>query len=129
MRYRFLEALDKIVGTERRINRTDSLGNVKFWVSYDGKILKDNVNCEVIWPSLEDQKAKIWEVEPGAIYVWGVCDDDGHNGLYGKMPKRSACDCEWEEGAGEGIITLFGKNLFSKTAPQKFKLVPVEEAI
>jgi len=122
MKYRFLEALDKVVGTERRIRRTNSLGNIKFWISYNGIILKDNVNCEVIWPSLKDQKAAIWEVEPEPIYLWAVCTMEGNSLLFKEKPAQNK-DGHWRISS---IIDLLS-DAFPKDKPQKFELVPIEE--
>jgi len=122
--YRFLEALDKIVGTKRRIRK-----NTDAWHTYNvnDRCLENSCTASSdYWPTLDDQKAKMWEVEPEPIYVWGVCGGIGTSLLFYEEPKKTVGG-GWlyeSDAVGHHLIT---DNLFSKNKPQKFKLVLVED--
>ena len=117
MNYRFLEALDRIVGTGRKIKKHSGE-----WSLYIGRpefgflISESDVKW---WPSLEDQKAKIWEVEPKAIYVWCHCDLNSHSWIYTRNIKGT--------GFSKTEYAQFPTgNLFSQEL-KKYKLVLVED--
>ncbi len=125
-KYRFLEALDKIVGTDKKIKSQHS---DEFYTRYteDGKLINDN-GGELAWPSIVDQKAQIWEIEPEPIYVWGVCDGDGKSFIYTKKPVRHSLFWGLADEDNEGkLMGLPEKGLFFSDKAQKFKLVPVED--
>jgi len=131
MRYTFFEALAVIIGTERKLRTPDSGW---FTYHYDSRELQGAADPDKYgptwWPTLEEQKAKIWEVEPEEIYVWGKCDDDNDSWIYTHGIPKSHLDntivpCEDLDGTG----CCFKKGLFPTDKFQKFKLVPVEEAI
>jgi len=125
VKYRFLAALDKIVGTERKIKNVDK-GN--FWFTYDAennRLLNAEGSKKISWPSIETQQAKIWEVEEVPIYVWGVCDNNGDSWIYDSKPIKVGVI--WEDDDGYTSTRLEDSDLFPKNKPQKFKLVPVED--
>jgi len=126
-KYRFLEALEKVKDTTQRIRPQGGR-----WSSQWNKVGNDDgrpfLKTEAgykWWPSLEDQKAEIWEVEPEEIYVWGVCDNDGKSYIYKNKPRKT--ETIWEETRLDNLIGLASNNLFPTDKPQKFKLVPVED--
>jgi len=114
-RYRFLEALDKVVGTEKALRF-----NENGWHKYKEELGRlrniDNIGNDW-WPTPEQQKAQIWEIQPEPIYVWGKCDDQNQSWLYAE-PKGF--------GLPDSLVCP-QKGLFSKDKMQKFKLVPVED--
>jgi len=124
MRYRFLEALDKIAGTERRIKRSDTMFDYG-WTVYDadkGRLIR---NGDIIpWPCLEDQQAERWEIEDEPIYIWAVCNIQGNAILFKEEPVKDEYG-HWCSGSIHD--PLYHK--FSEDNPQKFKLVPIEETI
>jgi len=120
MKYTFFEALAIVVGTKRRIKTPGSL-----WFYYhNGNRRLDTIITDECgpcwWPSIEEQKAQIWEIEPEMIYVWGACDEDGYGSIYKNKPIKTGDD--W---FGSGTDDHL-KNMFPKDKPQKFKLVLVE---
>ncbi len=124
-RYRFLEALDKIVGTERRIRYLED--DKKLWFYYDGdsrQLYKDNINSGW-WPQIVDQTAEMWEIEPEPIYVWGACDSDNLCFLHSDKPELND-DGDWSADKGSELH-FKENNIFPKNKPQKYKLEPVED--
>lgn len=123
MKYTFLEALALVVGTETKINYNEC----PFWISYDGRDLRDNYKNTVKWPTIEQQKEQKWEIAPEEIYLYGACDDDGESCLYLNKPSKKDIVWDFTSDHEEEIITLSQNNLFLKNKPQKFKLVLVED--
>jgi len=118
MKYRFLEALDKIVGTERCIKYFEE-GVHNPWHTYSNGCLRNSKSDELWWPSIETQQAKIWEVEPEEIYVWCHCDLNTHSWIYTRNIKGT--------GFSKTEYAQFPtSNLFSQEL-KKFKIVPVED--
>ena len=127
MKSRFLEALDKIVGTERRIKYTGDKPEIIYsgWAIYnaDEGNLEDTNGTFISWPPTAYQKEIIWEIEDEPIYVWGKCDDDNVSLIFtdskAEIPKS---DSEYDD-----IAFCEKEGLFPKDKPQKFRLVPVED--
>lgn len=121
MKYTLFEAIAIIVGTPRRIRRYKN-----GWSTYnnDNRTLHTPITGnDGWWPSIEAQKAKIWEVEPEEIFVWGACDDDKRSGLHISRPTYSCEDREWQS---EGKMYLMEKYLFLDDNFQKYKLVLID---
>jgi hypothetical protein len=105
------------------------------------------------WPTVGQQREKVWQVEPapeelftfaeafaaalgGAqiapeekakeVFVWGVCEKDGRSCLYSESPYKLR-EGVWETPECDFFVFTDQDNLFPKDKPQKFKLVPVEE--
>ncbi len=123
-RYRFLEALDKIVGTNKRV-RCVLVGKDNAWQTYSNGCLRNSQNNELWWPSVNKQKAQIWEVEEEPIYVWGACDSDNLSFLHSDKPELND-DGDWSADKGSELH-FKENNIFPKNKPQKYKLEPVEE--
>lgn len=117
MKYRFLQALDIIVGTGKRLKPEHE----DYWLRYDvDKGCLTRNGAIVPWPTLSNQTAKIWEIEPETLYVWGVENSHGEGRLAVKKPFKGADDY-WT------LDCRYPPGIFSKKKLQKFKLVPVED--
>jgi len=121
MKYTFFEALGIVAGSSRglRFNNND-------WHLYkEGYGVLRNINNtgNDWWPLLEQQKAKIWEVEPEAIYVWCRCLKVNESVLSTQSQENDHTPYPDDD-----EMALFEqKGLFPKDKYKKFKLVPVEE--
>jgi len=115
MKYTFLEALGKVNHTKQRIKIELGQWNK---VCNDGRPFLKDENNHIWWPSIEDQKAEIWEVEPEAIYVWCDCDLNGHSWIYTRNIKGTGFSKT--EYAQFPDTRLFSQDL------KKYKLVPVD---
>lgn len=114
-KYRFLEVLEIIESTNKRIRRCPNQ-----WSYY----CTDNITPALIdenqvawWPTLTDQKAQIWEIEPEPIYVWGI----------GCYLHRDLPVIDSYTTPDSPCFSYNNDNLFPKDKPQKFKLVLVED--
>ena len=118
MKYRFLEALDKIVGTKRRLRKVHEQWNEYIDDDY-GFLRKEGSEGYIDWwPTIDNQKAQIWEVEPEPIYVWCNSYEGGVSILH-----TDVNDLSNSKSQAEFSYT----NLFENNQLQKFKLVPVED--
>ncbi len=130
MKYTLFQALEIVAGTKRKIIIKDVEANEKTQRSYDGwnfyfRGQLTNDNSYEWWPTTEQEKAQIWEVEEAPIYVWGACDGDDDSFIYNSKPEIND-NREWCPIRGGELY--FGKvSLFPKDKPQKYKLVPVED--
>jgi len=117
-KYRFLEALDKIVGTRKRIRCREGTW-YRYDISCDDGYLQNTAGGW--WPSIEDQKAQIWEIEPGELYLWVEYNEENNSWLCSYSPPGDNLTIDQERDSFEQ------SGLFSKKKIQKFKLVPVED--
>ena len=116
MKYTFLEVLEKAIGTDRRIRKTTALEDYFYiWCREDGTLINKH-GTVLDWPSLKDQKAQIWEVEPEEIDVWGYRDKTGSSRITTTLSNTKSKH-----------VAYFKGNKFNNLIPQKYKLVPVEE--
>jgi len=124
MKYRFFEVLNEIIGTDRRIRCKGSIMARAYgenWISFKQGTLTDCTDVSLAWPTIEQQKAEIWEVEPEALYVWGICDEDDRSWLSLEVPNIMKSDMLPIQ------IHFEQSGLFPKDKPQKFQLIPMDD--
>ena len=110
--------MDIIVGTGRRIRRNEE-GLWNEYVDEDKSgVLKTENNIKW-WPTIVEQKEKIWEVEPEEIYVWYHCDDGEDGG-------SSVLYTTLEPLIDNSSVVFKQNGLFGKKM-QKYKLVLQED--
>jgi len=129
MRYRFLEALDKIAGTDKKIKRSCESEIWYSLVYIDNKdktplLMRDDNTCW--WPDTKLRESRIWEIETETIYVWGVCGASDASLLFDEEPKKVVGN-GWLYENDVSVVRLMTDNLFPKDKPQKFRLVPVDD--
>jgi len=126
-KYRFLEALDKIAGTDKKIKRSCESEIWYSLVYIDNKdktplLMSDDNACW--WPDANLRESRIWEIETETIYVWGQSRKDGSSYLYiGNEDGKDSIKVNINV-----HVAFFDKlNLFPIDKPQKFRLVPVDD--
>jgi len=123
---RFLEALDRVIGTDKRIRYQGKHPYTTIEWSFYGMSEDERPYLEVKnggrwWPNMEVQTEKSWEVKPAKIelkpiHVWGFCDHLGESWL-----------AKSKEYGSETSLNLPTNDLFPKNKLQKYKLIPVED--
>ena len=125
-KYRFLQALDMIVGTQRRMRREGETYWMVFYSEDGTEGLKNEVGTFIKWPTIEEHKAEIWEVEDEVLYMWAYSSKEGDNRVVFKRPIQCS-DEEYGEAWEPSLDSGLSSYAFPTDKPQKFKLVPVED--
>lgn len=73
------------------------------------------------WPTPEQAKEKVWEVEPEEIYVWGRCDKNGNSKICNPH--------HFHKEFNKPELNLLSKNLFPKEMKNKKINIRVDSEI
>ena len=128
MKYNFFEALAIVVGTERQVRSINKYGVKNLWATYDdGQRLLFYTSLPTSdgwWPTIKQQKQKIWEVEPVEVFVYGACEEDHRSLIYHIRPDFVSGFHKSTNCTGLDVGHL---NLFPIRKSKKLKLVFVKE--
>lgn len=126
----FYAASREAAGTKRRVrykkgdwHRYEEMG--------DHAVLFDSPAKKDWWPTSEQAKEKVWEIEPEKpeeIIVW-VVNENGIDCIYGCCPQKYGEDTIWsipDDSETDGCIEL-ESNLFPKDKPMEYVLIKKEE--
>ena len=129
----FFEALERVVGSDRRIRDSGKARRTTDWSTYetfDRPCLITKKTGSAWWPKIEAQIKRAWEVEteiPEEIFIWGLCWENGVSCIAANDEVKKIWEERYENRNIDEYIVLQKNNIFPKDKPQKYKLVPVDD--